>query len=593
RGFRETRSLNESQSEFSELNILLPRWAYLSYGMYSNLPRKLGHLRRWRSLRVLNPVGGEVVRYSSVWMPGLSFTLSLTQPSLRELRSILLNRAQLAVSRQRSRGLSMQAGENVPLQVLFWQVCRMLALPVTPIYVFDGPGRPEMKRNQKVKTEPHALTHAYQELINRAGFHFYVAPGEAEAELAQLNKANEIDAVLTDDVDALAFGACQVIRIPNTAKDGDYISIYTSAALRQNPAVSLSASQMIFIAVLSGGDYDTEGLTGCGIGTAFRLAKSSLSHDLYIAARDLPDGELLNFLTDWRAKLRDQLTSDPDGILGRKYLSVARNVKRGFPSISVLRNYVRPLTSWSDGHLPPDMSQWGHLSPDLASLATWTEKYFSWGTSNKLTSRFRDNVWHGICIRFLLEPIDIDSALRAHISGRVVCGDFTRSDILGIMQARLGPGPPRKHPNVPGYTLKIETHSLMVNTFRLLPAEVPRPESPSERSTAIIWVPSSILHRALPEIIERYTSQSRLKASSSRTRSQPPAHLVPPPVPTVSLSPIPRAGPSALLRALDDFASSIEEHDQWRQEEHKAAEEVARSTAQRRGLRFLGFVDLT
>ena len=38
------------------------------------------------------------------------------------------------------------------------------------------------------------------------------APGEAEAELAYLNIVDVIDAVLTDDVDALLFGARTVIR---------------------------------------------------------------------------------------------------------------------------------------------------------------------------------------------------------------------------------------------------------------------------------------------------------------------------------------------------------------------------------------------
>jgi 5'-3' exonuclease len=42
--------------------------------------------------------------------------------------------------------------------------------------------------------------------------HAVQAPGEAEAELAQLNKAGLIDAVVTDDNDALIFGATHVIR---------------------------------------------------------------------------------------------------------------------------------------------------------------------------------------------------------------------------------------------------------------------------------------------------------------------------------------------------------------------------------------------
>ncbi len=38
------------------------------------------------------------------------------------------------------------------------------------------------------------------------------AAGEAEAELAQMNKLGIIDAVLTEDSDALVFGAQVVIR---------------------------------------------------------------------------------------------------------------------------------------------------------------------------------------------------------------------------------------------------------------------------------------------------------------------------------------------------------------------------------------------
>lgn len=38
------------------------------------------------------------------------------------------------------------------------------------------------------------------------------APGEAEAELGQLNAQGYIDAIITDNVDAFLFGANTVIR---------------------------------------------------------------------------------------------------------------------------------------------------------------------------------------------------------------------------------------------------------------------------------------------------------------------------------------------------------------------------------------------
>jgi len=42
--------------------------------------------------------------------------------------------------------------------------------------------------------------------------HSIQAPGEAEAELAFLNRTGVIDAVLSDDVDTFVFGGTMVIR---------------------------------------------------------------------------------------------------------------------------------------------------------------------------------------------------------------------------------------------------------------------------------------------------------------------------------------------------------------------------------------------
>lgn len=41
---------------------------------------------------------------------------------------------------------------------------------------------------------------------------FFQAPGEAEAELAYLNRIGVIDGILSDDVDNFLFGATVVIR---------------------------------------------------------------------------------------------------------------------------------------------------------------------------------------------------------------------------------------------------------------------------------------------------------------------------------------------------------------------------------------------
>jgi holliday junction resolvase YEN1 len=102
-------------------------------------------------------------------------------------------------------------------------------LPLLPLFVFDGRNRPKLKRgSRKGKSGSHGLTDGMKKLLDVFGMEWRMvsdfsgiflsvadkrkAEGEAEAELAQLNLAGVIDAVMTDDVDALVFGARTIIR---------------------------------------------------------------------------------------------------------------------------------------------------------------------------------------------------------------------------------------------------------------------------------------------------------------------------------------------------------------------------------------------
>ncbi|TFY54616.1 hypothetical protein EVJ58_g8753 [Rhodofomes roseus] len=105
-----------------------------------------------------------------------------------------------------------QAGENPELRTLFYRLCRLFELPVDVLFVFDGPGRPSRKRGMVVKTANHWITSSFKDLIEAFGFSWQMAPGEAEAELAFLNRTGIIDAVVTDDSDVFVFGVDTVIR---------------------------------------------------------------------------------------------------------------------------------------------------------------------------------------------------------------------------------------------------------------------------------------------------------------------------------------------------------------------------------------------
>lgn len=97
--------------------------------------------------------------------------------------------------------------------MLFFRCCKLLRSPFLPVFVFDGPLRPKFKRNKQIRAgSENKLTEGMKQIIRAFGFDFWMAPGEAEAELAWLNKAGYIDAILSDDSDTFVFGAKMMIR---------------------------------------------------------------------------------------------------------------------------------------------------------------------------------------------------------------------------------------------------------------------------------------------------------------------------------------------------------------------------------------------
>ncbi|KAF5375341.1 hypothetical protein D9615_007986 [Tricholomella constricta] len=396
----------------------------------------------------------------------------------------------MAAYHQTGRGINMQAGENLPLQILVWQACRLLSLPIMPVVIFDGASRPTTKRGHRVKTAPHALLAAYMQLLKDLGFQTYIAPGEAEAELSQLNARGLIDAVLTDDVDAFLFGATY----------GDYVSVFTSKAIQKHTKTRLTPARIFLIAVLSGGDY-SRGLKGCGIEIAHQLSLgTTLGEDLYAAVHNYSSTELSSFLEEWCKRLRRELVDNPHQALRQCQPALAQKVVQGFPSPKVLRAYLHPITSLSNGSTPEINSK--IRTPDLAAVAVWCEKYFSWGTRGVILDRFQNNVWGGICVRSLIKPVDTASAIAAHFAA---CQPVSfRPSILHVYRAALGPGPGAKKPNTWGYSVQVEPHSFIVATLSRLTPEARQLGNAQPRKNFTVWIPAPILKRAYPKLVMNF-----------------------------------------------------------------------------------------
>ncbi|KAH9916063.1 PIN domain-like protein, partial [Fomitopsis serialis] len=88
---------------------------------------------------------------------------------------------------------------------------RLLRLPVHATFVFDGPQRPTKKHGTRVITTEHWMLGAMKSFIEAFGFDYRTAPGEAEAELTLLNQLGFIHGIMTDNSDALVFGAQTMI----------------------------------------------------------------------------------------------------------------------------------------------------------------------------------------------------------------------------------------------------------------------------------------------------------------------------------------------------------------------------------------------
>ncbi|KAG8215238.1 hypothetical protein J3R82DRAFT_8784 [Butyriboletus roseoflavus] len=324
-------------------------------------------------------------------------------------------------------------GENPELRTLFFRCCRLLQLPLLPLFVFDGPNRPAIKRGKRVGGNAHWLTQGMKNIIDAFGFEWLVAPGEAEAELAYLNRVGIIDAVLSDDVDNFLFGATMVIRNPSNTlsgnrahpvknaqgkADGNHVVTYTADAILSDPSVALSRPGTILVGLLSGGDYIPAGLPGCGQKFATGLARAGFGDSLLKAVKELKGVKLDTFLHQWRQDIRNELKTNKSGLLPSKKPSLAVTLPDDFPSLPVLMSYVDPLTSENTPQkrkTPPGV--WRN-DPDPMRIASLCELYFEWGVKDVIVHRFRTVLWPGIVCRAVRRVIvDEDTSRRPALDG--------------------------------------------------------------------------------------------------------------------------------------------------------------------------------
>ncbi|KAK0213647.1 PIN domain-like protein [Armillaria fumosa] len=277
---------------------------------------------------------------------------------------------------------------------LFKRLGCLFHLPILPVFIFDGPKRPVHKRKKQIRRTTDWLTADFKRLLDRFGFAYWDAPGEAEAELAMLSNVHKIDAVMSEDFDALLFGAQCVIRIDNESDSQYLIQVYEND--NQTPP-----HELVVIALLSGGDYDaSDGIQGCGIQTAVEIAKTGIGKRLFDALKNCSTDDFCGVTLAWRKDLCDVLEKGGDR-LNSRHRSLVSHIPLDFPNATVVSQYLRPLTSQSKGERRMPEAPLPSL-PDIPKLAKLCEELFSWGNCQDIIRKFADHVFPGLAVRELL-----------------------------------------------------------------------------------------------------------------------------------------------------------------------------------------------
>ncbi|KAJ6631659.1 PIN domain-like protein, partial [Mycena sp. CBHHK59/15] len=287
--------------------------------------------------------------------------------------------------------------QSPELVALFSRCSRLFRLPFVPLFIFDGPNRPSMKRGKVIRGNDHWLTGDFKRMLDGFGFKWAVAPGEAEAELAAMSNANVVDAILTDDSDSFVFGASIVLRIRSEDNENYEASRYSAFDIAS--VLGLSREDFILIALLAGGDYSVGFLDKCGITTAIGLAHAGLGRKLISGLSGQSGGDVILFLRTWRTLLSSELSTNASGHLPHRYPQLAAEIPSYFPDLDVLHLYLHPLIS---EHVPAAHSS-QLCSPRLDLLARFAEDHFTWGSSVGILVHFADQLFAGLVIRELVQ----------------------------------------------------------------------------------------------------------------------------------------------------------------------------------------------
>ncbi|XP_029353902.1 DNA repair protein complementing XP-G cells [Echeneis naucrates] len=196
-----------------------------------------------------------------------------------------------------------------------------------------------------------------QELLRLFGVPFLVAPMEAEAQCAALDRADQTNGTITDDSDVWLFGGRHVYK--NFFSQNKYVEHYQYNDLQNQ--LGLDRTKLINLAYLLGSDY-TEGVPGVGYVTGMEILNEFPG----------PGLEPLTQFSKWwsEAQEKKRLTANPRHTKVKKKLRDLK-LQPGFPNPAVAHAYLQPAVDQSDGSF-----SWG--LPQLDMIKEFCLNRFGW-----------------------------------------------------------------------------------------------------------------------------------------------------------------------------------------------------------------------
>lgn len=180
-----------------------------------------------------------------------------------------------------------------------------------------------------------------KQLLKQFGLPFHLAPGEAEAECAFLQRRGVVDAVLSEDVDTLMFGSGLTFR--NWTPEADvktktptHVNVYDATETKDG--AGMDRHGMILVAMMSGGDYVPEGIPGCGPKLACEAARAGFGESLCAIGKTDSNG-----LYEWKSRLSDELKTNRSKFFKQKHKALI--IPEDFPRTDILGYYTDPVVS--------------------------------------------------------------------------------------------------------------------------------------------------------------------------------------------------------------------------------------------------------